>query len=331
MPEIRVPTALSGTDTYHNAHAVTLHGDVFDVIVLPTKGADLYAIFDRATGIDLLFKTPWGCRIGGLPPGTGDSHLDWLARYPGGWQLLIPNAGSARNVDGVQRGYHGEAALLPWRITDLNSSSIALAVDLLTAPLRLRRQISVAGSGLTVTDTVINDCPDPVEFMWVQHPAFSAPFLDEHARIDCGARTLITDADTPGTALPANTAFAFPAARDRSGGAVDLREVPAPDAGRSVFAALTDFDGGWFSITSPTAGFGVRLDWDPEVYPHAWFWQECRASSGFPWFRRAYTIAIEPANVLPGDGRIGHRQRGRSAPLRGGGTQSTQLHLTRIP
>lgn len=64
---------------------LVLSSDTLEVAVLPTKGADLYAIIDRATGIDVLFKSPWGWRDPNCTPPFGDSQLDWLASYPGGW------------------------------------------------------------------------------------------------------------------------------------------------------------------------------------------------------------------------------------------------------
>lgn len=320
------------------------------VDVLPGKGADILAITDLRSGIDVLFKTPWNERAltgsgahGPSPadrPATGDSQTDWLARYFGGWQQLLPNAGAPRHVDGVTRGYHGEAATAAWRVERATANTALLSVDLLTAPLRLTRELVVAGPRLDVRDTVTNLSPDPVEVSWVQHPAFGAPFVDEHCRIATGARTLLTDAEAPGTRLPADTAFAFPAARSVDGLPVDLGAVPAPRSGSAVFAALTDFGapagadaddgaGGWFSISSPSAGFGVRLDWDTDVFPHAWFWQECHASPGFPWFRRAYVVAVEPANVLPGEPSPACPDRGRAPFLAPGATWLGRLALTR--
>ena len=66
-----------------------------DVVVLPAKGADIYSIIDRSSGIDVLFKSPWGWQDPATLAPTGDTQRDWLALYPGGWQQLIPNAGEA--------------------------------------------------------------------------------------------------------------------------------------------------------------------------------------------------------------------------------------------
>lgn len=188
--------------------------------------------------------------------------------------------------------------------------------------------MTVTGPVLRVRETVENLGPDPVPLMWVHHPAFGAPFVDEHARITVDARTLITDAEAPGTLLPADQVLSFPLAH---GDEHDLLVPPAPAVARSVFAALTDFATPACTITSPTVGLGVTLGWDAEVFPYAWFWQECHASAGYPWFRRAYTVTVEPANVLPGDGPVGTLRRGDPPLLTAGTVTATELSLHCFP
>lgn len=303
-----------------------LLSDELEVVVLPRKGADLYALVDRASGIDVLFKSPWGWRDPDTLPPTGDSQQDWLARYPGGWQQLLPHAGPERRVRGVLRGYHGEAATRPWRVQARTSSSAVLATRLPDAVLSLTRTLSLEGPALTICDTVRNDTCEPTEVMWVQHPAFGAPFIDGSCRLDFGARTLLSDAEAPGTALVRDRAYDL---TPGAGTCADLRAVPGRDSASATFGALTDFCGSWFSIDSPNAGFGIRVEWDPNVFPHAWFWQECHASSGPPWFREAYVVAIEPANVLPGDPSPGCADRGRAPVLGPGQSWVSRIHVIR--
>jgi hypothetical protein len=40
--------------------SVVLSNGLVEVVVLPGKGADIYSMIDLETGIDVLFKTPWG-------------------------------------------------------------------------------------------------------------------------------------------------------------------------------------------------------------------------------------------------------------------------------
>jgi hypothetical protein len=283
---------------------LVLRNEHLEVIVLPGKGADIYSVIDRQTGVDVLFRSPWGWRDPATVPSTGDSQVDWLARYPGGWQLLVPNAGPEREHDGVRRGFHGEAALVGWTVEARTADSTELTVDLVTAPLRLRRNLALDGRALVVTDQIRNTSPAPVPVMCVQHAAFGAPFVDGRCRIDTSARTVITAAGYDEVA--------------------DIHVVPGPEQRRSVFAGLTGFDDAWVSISSPAAGFGVRLNWDAGVLPHAWLWQEIHGVRGFPWFGRAYVVGVEPANVLPDDDLA-------AAPLLAGGDEwRTSVTLTRF-
>jgi hypothetical protein len=308
---------------------LVLRNDRLAVTVLADNGADIASIIDLETGVDVLFQAPWGRRAVTQVAPTTDSQVDWLARYGGGWQQLVPNAGEAREVDGVLRGYHGEAAVAGWELDAADDVSATLSVRLITAPLLLTRSIRVDGATLHVRDTVQNESPDPVEVTWVQHPAFGAPFIDEHARLTTGARTIITDAVSPGNVLAPDAEFPITSVLDLKGAPLDLAVLPAQHSGRAVFAALTDFEGGWFAIDSPTVGFGIRVQWDAEVFPHAWFWQEINASTGFPWFRRAYVVAVEPANVLPGQPSVAHPNRGIAPRLAPGVSWTASISLTR--
>ncbi|MGW1093686.1 DUF4432 family protein, partial [Streptomyces sp. NPDC002596] len=170
------------------------------------------------------------------------------------------------------------------------------------------------GPALRVSDTVHNTAEEPLPVIWLQHPGFGAPFIDEHCTISTPARTVLTDAEQPGNAMPPDTRAAFPFVPTADGGTVDLRQVPGPGSRRSVFAYLTDLDAGWYTINSPSAGFGIRVEWDASVLPHAWLWQECHASSGFPWYRRAYVLPGDPSPACPTRGQ---------APLLPAGTSWT--------
>lgn len=313
------------------AARLVLRNDILEVVVLPDKGADIYAITDRATGVDVLFKSPWGWRDPQLLPACADTELNWLARYPGGWQLLVPNAGPARVIDGVERGYHGEAAIVGWQVVERTEQTATLTVDLITAPLRLHRTLTLAGDALYLQDRVRNTAPDPVQVTLVQHPVFGAPFIDENAKLSSGAGTVISDAHAPGNILAADTVSQFPHAVDHVGQDIDLRVIQPAGTCRSMFAALTDFDEPWFAITNSRLGFGVGMAWNGSVLPHAWLWQESHASLGFPWFRRANAFAIEPANVLPGDGTIGSHRRGLAPVLEGDSELIADLTLVRYP
>ena len=69
--------------------------DALSVTVLPGKGADIYELTDLATGVDPLFKAPWGLQPPGAPPREGSDGAAFLENYEGSWQELFPNTNDA--------------------------------------------------------------------------------------------------------------------------------------------------------------------------------------------------------------------------------------------
>lgn len=308
---------------------ISIASAALTAVITPERGADIVQIIDRATGTPLLAQSPTR-PVGTSTASATDSTAAWLRGYPGGWQLLVPNAGPEREHDGVRQGYHGEASLAEWDVLNQDATSCELETHLLTAPLRLRRRVSIDGDVLTVTDDLENLSPDAVETRIVQHPAFGAPFLDDRSYLVTSAEKIVTDAVAPGT-LAGKDVVGGPGAVLPAGPVRGSIRLPGPGSGESLFAALTAFATPEATFCSPTTGIAVRLAWDGQVLPHAWFWIEANAGSGWPWFRRLYAVAVEPADVLPGEGGAAPYPRGgtgtRIAP---GETLALTTSLTRL-
>ena len=313
-----------------STNPITLMDSDIAVTVLAGKGADIVSFLDLATGVDVLFVPPW-------PPADPGPLLDevldeagWLERYYGGWQLLLPHAGPPREVAGAVRGYHGEASVLPWTVLGRSDNRLRLAVELSGVPLQVERSFEVTGPALLVTTTVRNVGTRPQPVSWVEHPAFGAPFIDEHSMVFCDAGRLLTDADDPGAEFTPDTLSPLDAVALRVGGGADVRQLPGHKQARKLFATLEEFDQGSYVIESPTAGFGIEVTWDPAMFPYAWFWQECSATEGFPWQRQAYAVAIEPANVVAGAPDPARPERGRIPTLAGGDIWRTMVQMSRV-
>jgi hypothetical protein len=86
---------------------------------------------------------------------------------------------------------------------------------------------------------------------------------------------------------------------------------------------LTDFESYWASISNPDLDLTVRLDWDGTLLPHAWFWQELNGMEGWPWFRRARVMAIEPSST-----QTSGPSRASAIELDGLAHMTTQITLT---
>jgi hypothetical protein len=309
---------------------LTISSPTFSLTVAPERGGDIIQIIDGDSGIPLLSVSPTA-DVTTPSAVASDSMSRWLTGYPGGWQFLTPNAGPEREHDGVRQGYHGESALSVWNVLESTAGAALLAARLSTAPLELTRLIEVTDE-ITVTDTITNLSADPVTVRMVQHPAFGSPFLDDRSYLVTDASTMIADADAPGT-LAAADAHGLPTELLAPGPVVGSIRLPGPGARQSLFAALTGFPDAHPSVffASPSHGFGVELSWPRSSYPIAWLWIEANGLAGWPWFRRMFAIAVEPANILPGEGTASNAspRGGDGTGIPGHGVQTSTVRLRR--
>ena len=310
-----------------------------EVDVLPGKGGDILAVRWRDTATDVLWKTPWGLRHRGAVPTAADSLTTFIENYPGGWQTLFPNGGTAIAEQGTELGFHGEAAVVPWdwqEATVADGVAITLDTCLVRSPFRLRRRIDVVAGLLTVTETFTNESQTVQEAMWSHHPAFGEPFLDGECRLQTGARTFLADGgyDTPHGDLAPGVTSQWPSAKRKDGSTADLSVVPAADAGLDRFGYLMDFIEPWYTITNPRLGLTATVRWDAAAFPYAWFWCEAAGSAGFPWHQRAYVLAVEPAASYPGSGlQVARDTTGTVVSFAPGESRTAvvSLELSRVP
>ncbi len=286
--------------------ALQIENDLLAATLLLDKGADIYELIYKPKDIDVLWKAPWGMKESGRGFDSAfDSHTAWLEAYAGGWQVLFPNGGFPNEYKGAKLGFHGEASMKAWEYDIVSQSAAAVECQLSTrlsrSPYTIDRWLRLeAGSPiLHIRERITNGAGEPMDCMWSHHPAYGAPFLSEHCRIDTAAARLLADDEYAGAANPLTPgqARAWPMFD-----ALDMSRVPPPDQPRDLLAYLTDFDTGWYAITNTQLGLGIGLAWDASVFPYAWFWQELNSSPGFPFYKRSYVIAIEPASSIPGQG-----------------------------
>lgn len=294
------------------------------VDLIPELGCDIVSFVDTRTGVDVLWRVPWGMPPRSSGPFSAPTETEWGERFPGGWNVLCPNAGAATPAPGgTTWGFHGEAALLPWTVlgsgVDGEQAWAELQVRLIRAPLQLHRRLQLIGSALVVTETLTNLSPVPIELMWSQHPSFGAPLVAPGTRIETGASITETDDLVTGGDLEPGTTGRWPHARGGDGSDVDLGVVPDLATARLVY--LSGFESGWARLVNDDLGLAARLEWDAEVYPSAWLWQELRHTPGHPWWQQAYVTAIEPGTTYPGQGLAVAKAKGGTPLVLEGGEQ----------
>ena len=284
----------------HDVRCVRMSNDVISVDVLPDKGADIYALVHKATGIDVMWKSPGGLRGPNEGRYSPDSQVAWLEQYEGGWQEIAPNGGSAGVYKGVELSFHGECTLLPWAYAVIKDSADEIIIDfqvtMYRSPFRIVRRMSLRSDSnkLQLDEQLTNLANEPMDLMWGHHPAYGEPFLSGDCRIQTNATKVVT-AVTDNTGLQAGAESTWPLVVDTHGGQRDLSIVPAQGDDSATMAYLTEFDGApWYAILNPTLGVGVGMVWSADVFKHLWFWQEMGGGAGFPWYKRVYTMALEP-------------------------------------
>ena len=317
--------------------AVTLENELVAVTVLPGKGAEISALYYKPRNINVLWKAPWKVKelgIGNMV--SSDSATVWLEHYGGGWQEIFPNAGDECTYKGVNLNFHGEASLLPWSYEVIEQStkqiSVRFSVTLFRSPFTLVRTMSLERDKATLklNEIVRNEANESMEFIWGHHPAFGAPFLSEECLVDTGGTSIQADDryNSPGNFLPLGEEWRWPIVEDIHGKSRDISYVSSLHSGESCLAYLKDFSTGWDAITNQKLGMGIGFSWPKEIFPYAFFWEEAHDSSGFPFYGRAHTIAIEPFSSIPGQGLANVIQKtGSQLRLEPGGEIEAEMRV----
>jgi galactose mutarotase-like enzyme len=298
--------------------------------IAPGKGGDVLSLKWRATDVELLWQTPWGLRARGAAGTSEDDVARLMEAYPGGWQSVFPNGGDAVIEHGVAWGMHGEVWLTPFEWEPIDKG-IEMRARLVRSPFEVVKRITLHGAALTVTEIVTNVGGQSVEVMWSQHPAFGPPLIGPDARIETAAKAVLADdgRDTSSFDLDPGSTSIWPHASGRDGVSIDLRTVPPQDAGVDRLAYLSNFVEGHAAITNPRPGLRVDLDWDATTMPYAWYWLEANGSAGFPWYRSAYVLAIEPATSYPAQGIAAvRRTTGTQLQIASGEQRTNTVSLT---
>ncbi len=273
---------------------IVLHDERVLVRLDPRHGGELLDLVDLRTGRQLLGRPPFASAepVVGAP-----DEPTWTSGYRGGWQVLLPNAGNACEVDGVRHGFHGAASHEPWSVVAADAREARLRWT--GHGLAAERRLAVE-DGAIVVQTEVRALDGPAPLTPVEHLSVGLELLDPEVAIELpGGRAYeLHEQDGPARAPDAATAWPDVALLDGGVERADRWPLQEP---RSRYLVVTDVPDGVATIRNPGTGQGVELRWDAAVLPHAWIWHEVRTYSGI-WRGCAEILAVEPASVPHGLG-----------------------------
>jgi galactose mutarotase-like enzyme len=279
---------------------IALAGEVLRATVLPDKGASILALEHLPSGVDVLFKTPWGLQPPGSPPREGADGHAFLENYEGGWQELFPNCNDPCEYRGLQLPFHGEVATVPWSVEPLAGADGEVAglrcrVDCELVPFSLERVLRLDGDALVVEQRATNTSAEPWQVVWGHHLVLGAPLIGSGARLELPARTIVTlpEAWEPTARLAPGQRTAWPEAALAAGGTVDLSAIPGPDAGSHDDVFLTDLEEGRARVVNEALGLAFELAWDAAVFGWVVSWQPYGGAEAMP-LRGSYALGLEP-------------------------------------
>ncbi|GAA4511883.1 DUF4432 family protein [Nonomuraea ferruginea] len=312
--------------------AVTLENELLRVTVLPGKGGDVVEFLHKPTDTDFVWLSPHGLR----DPrehlrGAADDVAQFVDHYEGGWQEVFPNGGAPSEYRGARLAQHGEVSGLPWEYEVVADSerevAIRLSVRTRRLPYRLERTLRLRSgtAALEIGGRAANESGLTLHAMWGQHLVYGMPFLRPGARIRLpdGVRVIPHESaiNPEGRRVKAGGPWDWPVVPADGGGEVDLSVIPERGAPSDI-VYLTGFETGWYEIV---ADIGLRVEWDAEVLPYLWLWQELGATTGYPWWGRAYTVGLEPFSSMPTDGLAAAVANGTALALGPGGTRALSM------
>lgn len=291
--------------------------------VVPALGGTVVSLRRRADDAELLFTTPWGLRHRGSVTLPGNAQASLMDSFPGGWFSLFPNGGDSAILHGAEWGVQGEARVtwLDWTFT---GSALVLTGRLVRSPFELTKTFAVRDHEVTVAETVTNVGGERIETMWGSQLMLGGDLLGPDTVVEAGASTVHPDPlVSPGASY--DDLMPWPRSYG-SDSLVNLGRVVAPGSEETRLAYLTDFDSPSISISRPSRRLGLDLSWDLSTWPNAWYELEAGGSRGFPWFRRAYYLALTPGTSWPAHGlHDARRVSGTTMWVEPGAASTSQL------
>lgn len=285
---------------------VSIENSQIRVSILADKGTDIFEFRFKPMDIDYLWRSHLGLRSPySSIPSVNSSSGNYLDYYEGGWQELFPNIGDDCMYKNAHLGIHGEVCLLPWNYKIMedceNEVKVKFWVRTVRTPFYIEKTMSIRQDQpiLHIEESIINEGAVEMDYMWGHHPAFGYPFLDGEMFVDIPAAKGRTFHSELHPIFPVNRDFTWPLLESDDGKKYDLSTLPVVDTEWAGICHAYDLEDGWCAITNPRKGLGFGMVWDKQLFPNVWIWMVYGGLKNYPWYGRAYTVALEQCARQP--------------------------------
>jgi hypothetical protein len=315
---------------------VILENEKIELTVLAGRGADLVSFIIKEKNLDIAWRTASGLPTKLVPKDHPADVESFVSGYPGGWQSIFPNGGAPSTYNGIAFSQHDEISMLAWDYEIIKDShdqvSVRFTVRTQKTPFKIEKTYSLKSgeNRCEVTEVVTNLSAENWQVMWGSHLVFGEPFLDEFSYIELPDGGIVipheSEIDGGGRRLGNDEPFAWPIGLDGQGNAIDFAKLPTRKT-KSEMLYIKNLTVGWYQLISPTKGIKVRVNWDKNLFPYLWFWQEFGASSSYPWFGKHYNIGLEPFSSFPTNGLAAAVQNGSAITFEGNETKTSRFSV----
>ena len=283
-----------------------LENELLRLGIFADKGTDIFEILYKPSDIDLMFRGPFPVFPLGYPETINSKSGKFLNYFAGGWQEVFPNGGVSTVYKGAELGLHGEVALLPWDFAIIEDTpetiKIKFTVRTHRTPFSLEKTLTLksGSAGVEISETVVNEAGQDMDFIWGHHPAFGEPFLSGDCEINIkGAKVTVGQGDGLSYTNLKHGKGVWPRVEGTDGKPVDISRVPAPDAKVSEVIFLSELEEGAYEIINRKLKLGFRLEFPKDIFRYLYMWRVAHGSFDFPWYGRTYNLALEPFSSLP--------------------------------
>ena len=291
---------------------IALEGEKLRLTVFPEAGGKILDLVHKPTGVDLLWKNP-RVPLRRTYPGAMFDDV-WC----GGWDELFPTDPPCE-LDGNAYHDHGDFWIGPWEWSierdDGDEATLYLRRHAVSLPCLMERWVTLPRDGLNVSfrHRLTNLGTQTVPYVWSLHVAHA---IAPDSRLHLPAGRLGVVWPQCGRAGDATGDISWPTSDGQ-----DLAGVPRPESGLTEFFFARDLREGWCAVVHPSAGLGLGLSFDSDVFSTVWIF------GVYGGWRGHYVLLTEPSTSPPG-GLAKSVAEGQAAQLEPGAALETRVVAT---